>query len=173
MLWKVNVSAIVRAHFRTLRRPKGDRMAWDDWSVFVIAPSLAATALTYGGVRLTDAATNGLLTALSIFAGLLFNLLLLAHGLVRRNEGGSWAPHDVEMMREIYNNISYSILLSVFTLVALLLVLLLGKQPLLLTCVSWIVFAAVANFLVTLLMILKRIHFLLTHDFEAAAHVSR
>jgi hypothetical protein len=165
MLRRIDVRVIVRDHIGTLTDYRTGRRYLGDYVLFFVAPIVAAALLLWQCVLLNATIANIVITSLAIFAGLLFNLLLLAHGMIR-----STPPDGVDEKRlivEIYSNISYAILVS---LAAIVVSLISYISPAL-----WFVYSAsalahflVLNFLLTLLMILRRIHILLSKEFGRA-----
>lgn len=167
MTEKINVYRIVQDHFRTLRDYGTGAYSKGDIFIFFVVPALVAAAAVAFGLNVPRAIGTLLVTALSIFGALLFNLLLLLYDIVRRAESG---PQKAELrlhfLRQLYSNISFSILLAVLTLVVLL-VSFLGLGPTwvggtldFLTCYL------AALFLLTLFMVLKRMHILLSMEFD-------
>src|SRR4029079_16563412 len=85
MFGSINPAAICEAHIRTFQsyHTRGGMRPWlilDIVFVFM-GPLVLSLGATLAGVRLNEAIANILITSLSIFAGLLFNLLVLAHTL--------------------------------------------------------------------------------------------
>lgn len=111
---------------------------------------------------------NGMLAVVAIFAGLLLNLLMLAWGFVvdpRFGCADSAAQAKRRFLREIHQNLSFAILVSIAVVVLSLIGLFFTKDsksegtpwPL-----TFLLRVFVANFVLTLLMVLKRIHSLLS-----------
>jgi uncharacterized membrane protein YbhN (UPF0104 family) len=135
-------------------------------------PLIASSLAAYLGVRLNNNLINVLATSLSIFVALLFNLLLLVYDLLKKeNEIGktsteSASPLRRQVLKEVYANISFSILASILALLILLIASLGLSIPHLLGALSFLVLFLVMVFILTLFMILKRIHNLLFIAFE-------
>lgn len=119
----------------------------------------------------------GILSAFSIFAGLLLNLLVLICGLAGNQRfGGSDAAAETRrrFLKEIHENLSFSILISisivVLSLIAISVMRFLEQTPgqILTThpVVTFLLTSLLINFVLTLLMILRRIHVLLSLEFE-------
>jgi hypothetical protein len=117
---------------------------------------------------------NVLVTALSVFAALLFNLLLLIFDIIRKSKNEP-DTQDIKLglLKEIYANISYSIFVSIVSIMVLLVPLLNIDIPRIASIsmhvdkvVSFIIYFLIGNFVLTLLMILKRVHVLLTEEFK-------
>lgn len=171
MIGKIDVRQIVADHFATLvdeDRPK--QQSGLDFFLFVILPILAATALLYFDLILGKSIGNVLITALAVFAGLLFNLLLLIFDIANKPRPENERLDDLKrrFLREIYSNIAYSIFIALLTIVILLIHFLFLS----LNSRSGFVFSAFViyflcgNFILTLFMVLKRIHILLATEFK-------
>lgn len=164
MLRRLDISQIIRDHLNTLYAADTNQRSWGDVTLFFVFPGAVALVLLWlGDVRLTPPVANEIITALAIFAGLLFNLLLLTHSLI----GNSVAEKGVvkRVIREIYANISFATLIAL-TIILISLGSLLGQNPTFVLIVSGVVIYFLTNFLLTLLMILSRIHTLLSRDFD-------
>jgi hypothetical protein len=170
---KINLIRIVVSHFETLRDYSTGKRSWVDVIFFFGLPLLAALTGWYYGWGLYVDALNALLAAFAIFAGLLLNLLILIYtfstGSVYPN---ALARTKTRFVRELHDNIAFSVLVSILIVIAALVgVAHLKMQdpqnpvhtgPLL----TFIVIYLTANFVLTLLMILKRIHILLSTEIE-------
>jgi hypothetical protein len=117
-------------------------------------------------MRLDGPEVTVLITALSIFAALLFNLLLLTHSIVTQTESELHEGRR-KLLREIYAHISYAVLISVIAIVFLLAsVVLPSGSPWVDFTLSGAVYFLVLNFLGTLFLILNRIHVMLAAEFS-------
>jgi len=117
-------------------------------------------------LRLDSGEVSILITSLSIFAALLFNLLLLTHSIVAQGEGEG-NKRRLELLEEIYSHISYTILVSVVTIAILI-----SFSAIPYKCgipgaiFSLLVYFLVLNFLSTLMLILNRVHIMLNSEFS-------
>lgn len=161
---KLDARDIVADHFGTLVDYRTGESSTLDVLVFFGVPAVGALAMLWCGMRLNQGQTTVLITALSIFAALLFNLLLLTHSIITDAEVGEDTTRRPRRLREIYSNISYSILVAVLA-VALLLLNVLFEVVWVSVSTSGLVYFLVANFLLTLFLILKRIHLMLREEF--------
>ena len=173
---------IVRDHVRTLRQV-GPMHRWDRWGLFVFfgVPIAVASLLIVRGVSLSDDMVSILITSMSIFAALLFNLLLLVYDVVQKagparraqtnqdEERVEWIR--CEYLRQIFKNISFAIFAAILVVVLLLLHLLLSDSPggALDLALTTLIYFFTTIFLLTLVMVLKRVHILLTNEFGVAA----
>jgi hypothetical protein len=161
---KINVTALVVDHLNTLTGTEGKRLK-GDIAVFFAIPLVTAVALVYFKVTLSDNATGMIINALAIFAGLLLNLLVLVHGLIRKYKSDDLYKDARRLLRELYSNIAYGVLTCILGLIG---VLTLGfiTNVVVRSVVTGLIFFVVFNFLLTMLMILKRVHLMLTHAFK-------
>jgi len=169
MINKINVYGIVRDNFRTfVHESDGTRSDWDI-ALFIVAPAIAsALLLLLKGVF--GQATGGILiTAYSIFAALLFNLLLLVYDIVKKSSNDMTSV-KARFLKQVYSNISYSVFVSIFLIAILLAYFVSLTSPRLIIItysLAFLVYALTANFLLTMLMILRRVHILLAKEFDS------
>lgn len=162
---KLNLRHIVSDHFGTLYNYRTNKLDWSDLLTFYVLPGVLTAALLWFGMRLDGTEVTVLITALSIFAALLFNLLLLTHSIVTDTEKDLHSRRH-RLLQEIYAHISYAILVSVVAIVFLLaFVVLPSHWPWVCLVTSAAVYFLVLNFLATLLLILNRIHVMLAAEF--------
>lgn len=161
---KLDVRQIVGDHIRTLVDQRTDRTSTWDLVVFFVLPALLSALIVCAGIRLDDTQTTVLITALSVFAALLFNLLLLTHSIVKQPTGERRAPRK-RLLREVYANISFAILIAVLAIIVLLAGVLFRGEAIALWS-SATVYFLVMTFLLTLFLVLKRIHVMLREEFE-------
>jgi len=167
MLSKINVWRIVRDHVATLRDDRTGTLMWQDLALFFGVPLLVAASLVVLGVAMDEAAVNVLATSLSVFAALLFNLLLLVYDAARKEEGVNPAnPSRLKFLKEIYANISFCILVATLSVLALLMTLLKAETQVVRYAFHVPTYYLVSTFVLTLLMVLKRAHLLLFSDFD-------
>src|SRR5690242_18428985 len=113
MINKINVYRIIRDHFGTLVHDSDQTRSDWDIALFVAVPLIASTVLLcFKGVF--GSSTGGILiTAYSIFAALLFNLLLLVYDIVKKRDENTSSLKS-RFLKQVYNNISYSVFISIF-----------------------------------------------------------
>lgn len=163
---KINIFQIIQDHHNTLIDYRTGRYKKADLFTFYFVPiSSTAILVHYLGFRIGSEQTSILITALSIFAALLFNLLLLTHSIVIRNLNQEGNTSKISLLKEIYVNISYAILISILTIITLL-IHVVFSNALLALIVTWLTSFAVLNFIFTLLLILKRIYSVLEDEFS-------
>lgn len=162
---KIDVRDLVRDHMATLVDRRTGKSSKLDLAVFFVLPLAVASVLALRDWTLSHEASSILITALSIFAGLLFNLLVLVHGLIRREDPLRQADERV-LVKQIYANISYATLVSLSALLPLVGQALWDSGGWPGRVLSFIGYFLIGNFLLTLYMILKRVHTLLGNEFS-------
>ncbi len=166
MFDKLDVSQIISDHVRTLHKFGEEKIYYGDVFVFFGLPAICAALILYVFHTPVDrTAANIMITSLSIFSALLLNLLMLLYDLVRKEEeeaGSDNKSAAAVLLREIFSNISYSIVVSVFCVAILLLAYLEIRSGIFLQIFSLVVYFLLLQFLLTLFMVLKRVHVLLS-----------
>jgi hypothetical protein len=172
---KLNVWRMVSDHFSTLYDYRtGKRNPWE-WGAFILIPLMAGISTVSAGVEFKQTALSGMLTAYSIFAGLLLNLLILAAGLVNNDRLAATDASTVTrktLLKELYFNLSFGILVSIVNVILAMSALVfvgdvtkngkaIGTGPIF----TFLIASMSSLFLVGLLMILKRIHAVLGNEF--------
>ncbi|MDL5511724.1 hypothetical protein QSE00_07875 [Arenibacter sp. M-2] len=174
MLERINITTIIKDHFKTLRslNQKSNLVNGKDVLLFIGIPLLLANVLAYRGYDFKDQLGN-LIAAISIFGGFLFNLLAIIYSQLDNIEkDASKEDNDLKkkFVKEIHSNISFCILLSILIVLTLLLTsidipkfqydwlinkIIIGLNYFLLTL-----------FLLTLIMVLNRVYILLKKNGE-------
>jgi len=168
MLSKIDTTKIIRDHIATLRDDATGKGMLSDYVLFFGTPLIPAIVLTFPIRLVLDlGAITVLVTSLSIFAALLFNLLLLIYDVVTKEERQiEDAPHSkAEFLRQIYSNVSFSILVSIMAVIVLLLSYFVSLESNFRLFLNAAAIYLLALFLLTLLMVLKRVHILLSKEF--------
>jgi hypothetical protein len=160
MLGKIDIRDIVRDHFRTMVDYGTGRRSIADILLFLVLPATAALACDRVGITIDGNAVNVLITAVSILAGLLFNVLVLIHTVATRFTAPTGPKDGTRFLSEIYSNIAYAILLCLVTLIPLAF-LAMSSTTWLIRLLNGISAFLLIHLLLTLLMILKRLHALL------------
>lgn len=172
---KINPAKIIKDHILTLKNYDSGKYSYGDFFVFLLFPIGLAGGLAYFFPKSANNPTeifdknivSILVTSLSIFAALLFNLLLLVYDLVKKaNPTEKFAVLKTRFLKEIYSNVSYSIFIAMLAVIILLISLLGTSIRILQVTVAFLVYFLVANFILTLLMVLRRVHILLSKEFE-------
>jgi FtsH-binding integral membrane protein len=172
ILAKINILKIIQDHLDTLKDYGDENYSVEDIILFFIFPFLASFILvTFVQLRLSDSLIGILVNVFSIFAGLLFNLLVLVYDIIsklaRPNDSSKKSDKfRINILKQIYSNISFEILLSLFNVLLLSVSSLFVKTHLRNAIFSAAVFYLVILFTLTFLMVLKRVHKLLSDGIE-------
>lgn len=164
---KIDVRVILKDHFLTLRDEATSRLSYIDIVVMFGIPALFAVASISVRAGVNDSYVGTIVSMFSIFAGLLFNVLVLIYSLSPQDEVPSDQKGEIRrrLLKQAFSNISYSILIALAVVVILGLSLFVGGWiEILLGALA--IFLAV-NFGLSLLMVLKRLHMLLRDRFTA------
>ena len=165
MTGKIDVREIVSDHLATLVNDGTGKRSWIDYFVFFAVPAAIAAACYYYGVTFKDATPAIVITALSIFAGLLINVLVLIYTISRSSTAttSAFEVSEAKFLRQTFANISFAILTAIIAIIVL--VVALFFDGLALQIVSAVLIFLLANFVLTMLMTVKRIHIALSSRF--------
>lgn len=163
MFNKINVMEIVEKHLSTLKNQRTNKIHLPDVVLFILLPFLLSLILVCFSNLLNKDIANILVTAFSIFAGLLLNLLLIVFDLVDKQ--GNNNKNIRNALEELYFNISFCILISILSIFLLLALFINIKYVWYLNLLSFLVYYFLFVFIFTLLMVLKRIHKMLSIKF--------
>lgn len=167
MLNKINIAGIIIGHLNTLVDARSGKRSIKDITLFYVSPVIAACLYWWAGQVMKPEMTDTLVTAGAIFTGLLLSLLVLVYDQRSKlKECHDDTSVSIKTgLQELFYNISYATVISV----ALVFMSFMHKMvyvesggigeltgPIL-------IFLGV-NFLLTILMILKRINIILTMD---------
>lgn len=173
---KINIASIIEGHFNTLVDEKTKKLDFFDVLIFIMLPFGFSLFLTFFFTEI-EPLQNILITSLTIFTGLLFNLLVLMYDIIKRrddkyrvlldeseqNETFNKKNELIELkisgrfLEQLFNNISYSVLISIFAIASLVLSYL-TSNLIADTILRFLIFFFSINFFLTLLMVLKRTH---------------
>lgn len=176
---KLNVTGIVRGHFKTLRNASTGSFAKIDIVVFVLMPVILAVVFAVYGYNLDQEVRSLLVNFGAIFTALLLSVLVLVYDQERKYADAS--GHDSlnqakkNLLHELYYNISFSIICSVFLIIVSLLHSLVGDLAIELIVKSVHISGTIGSFILTplvtfvtitiflnVIMVVKRMHTLLT-----------
>jgi hypothetical protein len=165
---KIDVRKIIRAHLATFHdADTTGRASIQDMLVFLGLPIAVAAILTWRNIGVASNQANTLITAMSVFGALLFNLLILIYDVAMRTDysSGGNARLRIMFVKEIHANIEFAILVAIISIVALVASTLeTGHWQLRVT--GFVIYYLLGVFLLTLLMVLKRIHVLLVKEID-------
>jgi hypothetical protein len=174
---KINIFPIVSRHIDTLVDHSTGRRSLSDIFLFFGFPLLVSSAGFYYKWGLSVDAMNAVLASFAIFAGLLLNLLILVYTFSSEtNHPNALAKVRVSVIRQLHDNIAYSVLISMTVVVLALIAVarikisdsVIGVPRTGPYMTSALVYLTI-NFVLTLLMILKRIHGMLRSKLDQPA----
>jgi len=170
---KINIVKIISDHMATLKDYGKSRYSKLDLFLFFILPLVISGASVYYGVALNKDLVGILINVFSIFAGLLLNLLVLMYSVISNavklaKESDPPTPEyavriKIDLLEQVFANISFEILLSSFNVI-LLAVSTLFSSDKANQIFSLLIFYLVVLFSLSLLMVLKRVHKLLSDE---------
>lgn len=168
---KLDFTNILKDHLKTFRDHSTGAVSFVDWGLFIVFPILVAIALTLTELKLNNELITAVITASSIFAGLLLNLLVLIYTILIKDRDKTFESMNEkqrsnwkQLVCETFANVSFCILISIF-LVALSLMYYLNSQ-LLIQAIRPLLFFLSTSLILHLFMVLKRVHKLIS--FEAS-----
>jgi len=172
-LAKINIFQIVFDHIVTLKDYGRTRVSRFDLFFFFTFPLLASLILVLFRIQLNKDLVNLLITAFSIFAGLLFNLQVLMFDVIgkisnfdKRSDTLSTNQsinRRITILQSVSMNISFEILVCILG-VLFLAISTLSSNLYFQKIFSVIGFYIVILFALTLMMVLKRVHVLLVDE---------
>jgi hypothetical protein len=171
MIDKINVAEIVKGHLSTLTNTN-DEFALGDYLLFCGVPLAAAVAMAVFQHPVTADLTTLLVTFGSILAPLLLSVLVLVFDQENKHLSPPLSEvanvaRRMKLLKQLYHNVCFCILASVVLVVVCLVHTLLNTWMVCGVKVADVVTGPLAiliasNLLLSILMILKRLHRLLT-----------
>ncbi|OFY16577.1 MAG: hypothetical protein A2X02_05410 [Bacteroidetes bacterium GWF2_29_10] len=161
MFNKINIFKIISNHFNTLQNDNTKKCEFDDILTFLILPLLVSVGLYWFDFELKENAINIIITTLSIFVGLLFNIIVILFDIIKRDNTKKLKN---EILRQLLTNISYSIFISILIIIVILTTYIKNECVHLIATV--IVYFLIGHFFLTILMILKRMYFLFINELK-------
>ncbi len=161
MFKKINILQIVRNHFATLQNANTKKADFDDYLTFLIVPITVSAILIYFKILLKTDAINIIISTLSILVGLLFNVVVLIFDIIKRDKSNNVKN---TVLRQILSNIAFTILLSIVSIILTLFTYF--DNCIVKTVFNAIVYFLLTNFVMTVLMILKRMFHLFHTEIE-------
>lgn len=175
MLSRIDIRKIIIAHYRSLSSLNSKGISFSDIILFIIVPILISFGLTYNNISIQNQVPN-LITAMSILAGFLFNLLAIIHtslGKIKQRVKNKNEEKNLIKFRfanEIHANISYNILVALFLIIFLVIFAFdikfnnISFSRLFTDSLNFICLFLLSQFILNLLMILNRIYILLDKE---------
>ena len=176
MLSKINICNILKGHIRTLRNEGASRMERkpvaqrSDICLFFVLPVPVAAAGYFLTNPLEGFALTITATAFAIMAGLLLNLLMLVYQIMATTHSNSMNTGEDSrtiqnrngLLIDTYHNISFLIILGIVSIAFLVLIAILHEDHYMFSKIltSMVYYTSIV-FMLTLIMVIKRIHVLL------------
>lgn len=166
---KIDVSQLVTAHVRTLRSsPFGGPPSRVELALHFGIPTILGLAVSAYGFGFRQDAINGFLNVFSILTGLLLNVLVLVFTLGGSPAGKNQDPDARRMViKETFVNICFSVLVAILVVCTCLVASSYMRSVQSATTghiATFLLVSLTANFVLTILMILKRIFVLMTGE---------
>jgi hypothetical protein len=159
---RIDVSDIVQNHLKSLSNANTTKSEFSDYLIFLIIPILVAVILPVLKIFLSDTIINIIITSLSIFVGLFFNVIVLIISTMCTKEDD---PIKKQFLTEIIDNISYIIFISLVTIVTCIFAS--QNVDLIHQILNGICFFFLVHFFMTMLLVLKRIYKLFKHQMDS------
>ena len=151
---KVNVLPIVKEHLETLQDNRTKRTSLGDYLLFFCLPAASAVPLIWVNYGLSDGIRSVLVVAIAVSV---FNVMLLPNVMLLAYDVGAANTRRQGFLREVYTNLAFAVLVGIVTLV-LVVITAFVPQNVVATALSGAVYYLSGVFLLTVLMVLKRIH---------------
>lgn len=170
---KVNVASIIQSHLRTLRS-KNDHICIVDLSTFYFFPAVIGVLIYITQIQVPEKVFELSISVFSIFAALLLSVQVALYSVSLREET---PPEDTRklqefsrqqdlkksLLKELNDNVSYLILLSVFT-VTITLIIFFFCQPRIIG--SALATSMYIHFFMTLIMVIKRASIVFSREYD-------
>jgi hypothetical protein len=162
-----------------------------DKFIFIFIPIFFSSLLTFSGLQFNKDYVDIGLTCLSIFTGLLFTLLAIVLGVINENSKvniNEVLPHKqkkykatIELTNHLFINIAFSLVISVLSIIIILLTQIYPKNLIIilkncdyydlfryiyLYSINFIAFFLIIEFLLLLMMIIKRFTLIFLNQIE-------
>ncbi len=167
---KINVFPLAKDHLATLSDYSRNRRSIVDYFLFLVLPVVFGGVIVWFGFGFRSDAVNGFLSTFSILVGLLLNLLVLVLTVA---SGQAHFSADTKMrktlLQQIFVNICFAVLVSVVVVITALVALsYMRSEPGATTgkIATFILSSFTVNFMLTMLMILKRMYAAMQREIE-------
>jgi hypothetical protein len=173
MVERLNFAVVVRDHILTfynyrqrVETPGSSKLNGFEIVVHLGIPAVVTIALWRAGVTLPESSIGSLITALAVFGALLFNLLILVYDVSGRPVGDVLEEVRAARkatLRDLHSNVAFAVLLTVLSIIDLVLAAV-GEKGAVVQPTSLVFYYLGSLFVLTLLIILRRMHMLLSSD---------
>lgn len=121
MISKINICEVLIGHFRTLRDADTKKISMWDIFTFIILPFIIAASFSFFGSGITKDLISLLVNFSAILTALLLSVLVLVYDqeskIRQRKDIDTFYESKKSLLTELYFNICYSILCGVFLVV--------------------------------------------------------
>ena len=153
-LERLNITKIIVNHFSTFYNNQDNKKI--DWLELAVYFSILLLLSAFSAVFLPVTCLNVILTPLTIFTGFLFSALF---AIIDKKDGKT--NQIKELISEVYDNISFSILMSFFVIVFVIInyvMISFSCDEIYNKIVLGIVYFLLLNFAYSLMMVIKRLY---------------
>jgi hypothetical protein len=157
---KIDITDIIKEHIKTLKIFGSERVSINDISVFFILPIFISIILVLY-IKVDDTRIGIIVTAFTIFIGLLFNILAILLAF----DGERNKQVDKKFIKEVLYNVSFAIVVSILVLVVSILRFI-SLYSYMYLILDFILFYLIVLFVLTLFMVLKRLFNLLVKKID-------
>lgn len=171
--FKIDVREVIKEHLRTLVNDRTGRADISDWLSFFFLPLVCSTILVAYNIYFTTDFIDITVSGLSIFVGLLFNIIVILFDIVRQSKV---SQERIALVRETISNISFCILISIMGILVSYATRICPPESLLNKICHQIAYFILIEFIVTLLMVLKRMRSIFVReimDIEGALDIEQ
>lgn len=158
---KIDIRDILKSHLKTIKNANSGKPDGWDYFTFAFLPLLISSILVYFKVEIKSEITTVIITTLAIFVGLMLNVIVLIFDIVKRD---SSQEIKNEVLKQLLSNISFEILLALFAIITILFSF--SEITQIKLFFNWLSFMSITLFLLTLLMILKRLNNVFRNELE-------
>ena len=169
MSTKFSFYRIIKDHIGTLYNYDNHAKKIDLLSIFIdlILPLIIAALFIYFKIIIIAREFTVILTAFSVFAALLLNLMILIYSIMNKEKDKEEKKQNnlkLELLKETYENIQFTVLSSVIIILFILIMLFVPFNIYLAFALSFIIYYFIFTFIFTLFMILKRTHAIMSNE---------
>lgn len=150
---KIDIRNIISNHISTIKNTNTGKPDFGDFFTFIVLPIMISLSLSLLKIEFKSETTSIIITTLAIFVGLMFNIIVLIFDIVKRD-----ASQNIKniILKELLSNIAFAIILALSTIIVIIFT---YSSQLYIKIVSTsLSFFLVSLFILTLLMILKRMY---------------
>lgn len=167
MMTKINVIPVLKGHLATLKNRDRTRYLYGDLIGFYGIPLVAAIIAFILDIHIRARYVDVGIIAHTIFIPLLVNVLFLIYSIKDRGKTDEH-PKRKRLLDELYQNVAYTVLISILSLVSLS-IQVISSLPCWLRSVNQaLIFMFLIHLLLLILMIVKRTYILLQTELDDA-----